>query len=142
MKNYRLLMAKVARWLRPGGKLFVHIFTQRRVGGHYKEGWMTENFFTGGTLPSDDLLLYFQEDLRIEAHWTVSGVHYQKTLEAWLAEMYRKRSAVMAALATMYGKAAAIKWWVKWKLFFIGCAEFFGADDGQENIVSHYLFVK
>lgn len=143
MKNYRLLMQKVAGWLKPGGKLFVHIFTSREVPGHYQSGnWMTDNFFSGGTLPSADLLLYFQDHLRIESTWRVNGTHYQRTLEGWLQIMDSRKETVMPILARTYGETNALKWFVNWRLFFIGCAEFFGAANGEEYNVSHYLFVK
>jgi cyclopropane-fatty-acyl-phospholipid synthase len=142
MKNYQLLMKKVSNWLKPGGKLFVHIFVSLELPGHYESGWMTDNFFTGGTLPSDDLLLYFQDDLRIENHWRVNGKHYQRTLEDWLVIMDGKKQATLDIMGRTYGAAEAMKRYVYWRLFFMGCAEFFGARNGEEYFVSHYLFVK
>jgi cyclopropane-fatty-acyl-phospholipid synthase len=114
MKNYQLLMAKVARWLRPGGKLFVHIFTHREFAYHFEgkdpSDWITRYFFEGGTMPSDDLLLYFQDDLRILNHWRVSGTHYQKTSEAWLEKMDANEAVITPILEQTYGKEDTAKW--------------------------------
>jgi cyclopropane-fatty-acyl-phospholipid synthase len=146
MKNYQLLMAKVARWLRKGGKLFVHIFTHREFAYHFEgrdpSDWITRYFFEGGTMPSDDLLLYFQDDLAIEKHWRVSGTHYQRTSEAWLEKMDANEPAITPILERTYGPENTAKWRAYWRVFFMSCAELWGFRGGNEWLVSHYRFVK
>ena len=145
MKNYELLMAKVARALKPGGKLFVHIFAHRDTPYDFEEGdgWMSEYFFTGGTMPSADLLLYFQSDLTVEKTWWVSGTHYAKTCEDWLAKMNGNRKEIWPGLEETYGKGKeAEKWFYRWQIFYLACAELFAWGGGDTWGVSHYLFEK
>ena len=144
MKNYRKLFSRIAEWLEPEGKLFVHIFSHVRYPFEYPEdgSWMARTFFTGGTMPSDQLLFYFADDFAAEQHWRVSGLHYRKTLRAWLTRYDRNRSRILPILESVYGPGKAKRWLVYWRLFLIGCEETFGLNGGNEFIVSHYLFSK
>jgi len=144
MKNYQSLFKRIASWLKADGAFFVHIFTHREVAYHFEVGeeedWMARYFFTGGQMPSDDLLLYFQEDLKIQDHWQVSGIHYQKTARAWLRNMDQAKSKIMPLMAETYGKEEQQRWWVYWRVFFMSCEELWGTHHGREWLVSHYLF--
>ena len=103
---------------------------------------MSKYFFTGGIMPSDDLLFYFNDDLVVEKHWHVNGTHYGKTAEAWLANMDGHKAEIMPLFGETYGKDKAVKWWVYWRIFYMACAELWNFNDGNEWIVSHYLFHK
>lgn len=146
MKNYRELMKRIAGWLKPGGKLFVHIFTHREFAYHFEgkdpSDWITRYFFSGGTMPSHDLLLYYQQDLTLERDWKVSGTHYARTSEAWLRTMDANRKVITPILEKTYGRENADKWRTYWRIFFMSCAELWGYRGGEEWLVSHYLFRK
>jgi cyclopropane-fatty-acyl-phospholipid synthase len=146
MRNYEQLLRRIAGWLRPQGTLFVHIFTHREYAYPFEvrdeTDWMAKYFFTGGIMPSDDLLLYFQNDLRLLEHWQVDGRHYQQTSEHWLENMDRHRAEIEPILAATYGADQVRKWWVYWRVFFMSCAELWGYARGREWLVSHYLFAK
>lgn len=146
VRNHRTLFARIARWLTPDGWFFAHVFAHRRFAYVFEASgevdWMARHFFTGGLMPSDDLFLHLQDDLALERHWRFDGTHYQRTAEAWLANLDRHAPAVDAVLASEYGAAAARQWRERWRVFFIACAEMFGCRAGQEWIVSHYRFAR
>ncbi|KAL7443266.1 hypothetical protein ACHAXM_008822 [Skeletonema potamos] len=144
MKNYSVLFEKVSSFLGPDGKLFVHVFTHKDHAYHFSKGWMADTFFTGGTMPSDDLFLYFAEHFSIANHWRVNGSNYEKTSNAWLKLMDRnwKSGELKPVLEEAYGKDKGYEWYINWRLFYLACAELFGMNGGEEWIVSHYLFDK
>lgn len=146
MRNYQKLMQKVSGFLKADGKLFVHIFTHKEFTYKFEvideSDWMSKYFFTGGIMPSDHLLLYFNEHMSIEQHWHVNGIHYSKTSEAWLRNMDKHKKEIIPMFETTYGKEQALKWWVYWRIFYMSCAELWRYNDGNEWMVSHYLFKK
>ncbi|MCD2449872.1 cyclopropane-fatty-acyl-phospholipid synthase family protein [Methylicorpusculum oleiharenae] len=146
MRNYDSLLNKVASWLRPGGKLFVHIFCHRYLAYPFEtegdDNWMGRYFFTGGMMPARDTLLHFQTQLSIECQWDVSGRHYQQTSEAWLNNVDTHKEAILQLFGETYGKTEAALWVQRWRLFFMACAELFGYRGGNEWLVAHYRFAK
>lgn len=142
MKNYELLLAKVSTLLKPAGKLFVHIFAHKSSPYDFETGWMTTHFFTGGTMPSADLLLYFQRDLVVKQQWWVNGKHYARTCEDWLAKMTAARRQIWPHLEDTYGKGETLRWFHRWQVFYLACAELFAWGGGEEWGVCHYLFEK
>lgn len=143
MRNYGELFKRIAGWMKPDGKLFVHVFCHRSHSYEFEtEGaanWMGRYFFTAGLMPSFDLLTRFEQDFKLEDRWPVSGVHYQRTAAAWRENIERNRGTVVRVFKDVYGSDAD-KWFFRWRLFFLACEELFGYRGGEEWLVGHYRF--
>jgi cyclopropane-fatty-acyl-phospholipid synthase len=146
MRNYRELMRRIASWLDTDGSLFVHLFCHNRFAYLYEptspNDWMAREFFTGGTMPSDDLLLHFQEHLSIDERWCTSGSHYTRTLESWLDRLDLRREQALAVFMQDLSPREASIQLQRWRIFLMACSELFGYRGGSEWWVSHYRFVK
>ena len=144
MRNWPELFRRASGWLKPHGRFFMHVFVHRTTPYLFVErdasDWMSRHFFSGGMMPSDDLALHFQDHLRLVHRWRWDGTHYERTSNAWLANMDARRATVWPLLEQTYGKEHAQQWWMRWRIFFMSCAELFGYEHGQQWWVSHYLF--
>ena len=122
----------------------MHIFCHKSAAYEFIDNgpsdWMSRYFFSGGIMPSDDLPLRFQDHLSLQRRWHWNGLHYERTANAWLQNMDQEREAIMKIMGDTYGTECAQQWWMRWRIFFMACAELFGYDHGQEWWVSHYLF--
>ena len=146
MRNYQELLRRIHSFLKPEGKLFVHIFSHKFLVYPFEDNgpgdWMSREFFSGGLMPSHRLLLHFQKDLNIEKVWRISGTHYSQTSWAWLDKMDQHKANIIDIFSRTYGQKNSKIWWQRWRIFFMSCAELFGISNGNEWGVSHYLFVK
>ena len=144
LRNWQEAFRRVRGWLRPDGRFFMHVFVHRSTPYAFvardDSDWMSRFFFSGGMMPSDDLALRLQDDLRCVKQWRWDGTHYERTANAWLANMDARRAEIDPILAATYGAAQADLWRMRWRIFFMSCAELFGYEQGQQWWVSHYLF--
>jgi cyclopropane-fatty-acyl-phospholipid synthase len=143
MRNYQVLLRRIAGWLVPGGAVFVHVFAHRRHAYPFEDAgasdWMAREFFTGGLMPSTRLLHHFQDDLAITDEWHVGGSHYARTAEAWYRNLMAHRAEAAELLGGRSGDRAGGRAQVeRWRVFFLACAELFGYRGGREWLVAHY----
>jgi cyclopropane-fatty-acyl-phospholipid synthase len=146
MRNYEKLLHRIATWLVDDGKLFVHIFCNTEHCYPFETdgatNWMGRHFFSGGIMPSEDVFEHFRHDLRVEKSYRWNGLHYKRTLEAWLVKMDQSHSDLMEILENVYGSQDAGRWFNRWRMFFMASAELFGFGGGDQWFVSHYLLKK
>jgi len=142
MRNWPEVLRRVATWLEPHGRLFVHVFAHRQYAYPFEvDGngdWMARHFFTGGIMPSHGLLSRIPGPLEVERSWLVPGTHYARTAEAWLSRLDAGWTRAVTALAQVMPRSEAELQARRWRIFFLACAELFGFAGGEEWAVSHY----
>ena len=145
VRNYQALLARIAGWLEPDGALFVHVFCHRRFAYPFEtdgdDNWMGRHFFSGGQMPSLDLLPAVPSPLALQAQWRWGGEHYARTAQR-LARQPRRAIATSwrGMLERAGGAGDGLLALRRWRLFFLACAELFATAGGTEWGVAHYRF--
>jgi len=141
MRNWEKLLGRVATWLRPDGRVFLHVFAHKRYAYPFEvrdeSDWMSRYFFTGGFMPTVDLVDRLDAPFEVEERWEVPGEHYARTSEDWLRNLERHKDELLPILRATYGADSGELWFQRWRVFFLACAELFAYDDGNEWIVLH-----
>lgn len=143
MRNWEELLGRARRWLKDDGYLFQHVFAHASRPYAFdvrdESDWMSQYFFTGGMMPSHQMLDHLDTPFELVERWKVSGTHYARTSEDWLKNLESRREDALPVLAETYGNDAAELWFHRWRVFFLACAELFAWDNGNEWFVSHNL---
>ena len=124
---------------RPEGRLFVHVFSHRRLAYEFAGTWAAEHFFAAGRMPSHELMLRFQRHLEVRESWAVSGTHYARTLGAWLERLDAHAERARIVLGEAAGVGHAARALAQWRLFLLSTEQLWGWRAGEEWMVSHYL---
>jgi len=141
MSNWRPLLERIASWLERDGRLFLHVFSHKTAPYRFdtadKSDWIAQHFFTGGIMPSHNLIQQFPDLFEIEQDWLWSGLHYQRTADHWLQNFDANAESIVRILHDVYGAEAAL-WQRRWRLFLLATSGLFGYDNGKEWGVSHH----
>ncbi len=145
MSNWEQLLGKIHGWLKDDGRLFIHIFTHKTHSYRFSvddpADWIGQYFFSGGIMPSHDLINHFPNLFEVEEAWQWNGENYAKTAYDWLENFDNNRGEIDRIFKSTYGADWAV-WIKRWRLFFLATAGLFGYDKGCEWFVSHYRLIK
>ena len=141
LRNWEALLGQVRGWLKDDGRVFLHVFAHHRYAYPFEvrdeTDWMSRHFFSGGMMPCPDLIDRLDVPLEVDARWVVPGTHYARTSEDWLRNIESHKGEVLKVFSMTYGPSEALRWYHRWRVFFLSCAELFAYDEGREWFVSH-----
>ncbi|KAF9616968.1 hypothetical protein IFM89_033038 [Coptis chinensis] len=124
MKNYKLLLKKISKWMAEDGLLFVDHVCHKTLAYQYKaldeDDWFTEYIFPAETIifPSASFLLYFQNDVSVVNHWILNGNHFSQTHGEWLKRLDANVGAIKQMFKSLTGNdEEALKMINFWRIF-------------------------
>ena len=135
------LLGRVRGWVKPDGRLFLHVFSHARYPYRFdtadRTNWIAQHFFTGGIMPSQTLIRQFADLFEVDEEWRWDGTHYERTALDWLALFDARADEIEPVLRGVYGKDTEL-WMRRWRLFYLATAGLFGNSGGKEWGVSHW----
>lgn len=134
--NWKALLNKVSRWLKPEGQLLIHHFCHQTHGYDFDDGWMASHFFSGGMMPPGNMLDHFSENFSVAERAMINGQHYQKTLDAWHINHLQKKAEIIDLFKQHETKRNSHLHWEYWDLFFRACSQLFAYQHGKEWLVA------
>lgn len=141
--NYEEFLRRISGWLNPWGTLFIQTVCHREHIYRFGEGapatWAGENFLNGRIIPSKDIFTHFNKHMKVQSSWDIEGVHYARTLDAWLTNLKKNRKMILSIFDEVYGSTLAKTWFHRWRIFLILCREAFTRDGGSEWMISQQL---
>src|SRR5690606_26633397 len=103
--------------------------------------WMARHFFTGGMMPSVDLLPQAFDRLEHQQTWWINGRHYTKTLAAWRRRLEVHEDELIGLLAAGEDRTVGVSRYNRWRVFLIACEALFAFGGGRHWGVVHHRFV-
>lgn len=141
MSNWPGLLSRVRGWLKPDGRLFVHVFAHDKAPYRFdhanKADFIAQHFFTGGIMPSAPLMGQCAKSFEVEEQWRWSGEQYARTADSWLTNFDAHQDQIMPVLEEVYGSRASL-WHRRWRLFFLATSGLFGYRSGTPWGINHY----
>jgi cyclopropane-fatty-acyl-phospholipid synthase len=141
MANWRALLTRARTWLNADGRMFLHVFSHIDAPYRFEVSddadFIAQHFFTGGVMPSHNLIRQYADLFEVEQDWRWSGTHYQRTADDWLTNFDNNVDEIRGLMKDVYGVDHAL-WMRRWRRFFMATAGLFGDSDGTVWGVSHY----
>jgi len=134
--NITASFRKLASFLKPGGKFFLHIITVR-TPNNMSSVYTHKYIFPHGRYWSFDSIPTYNKDLRTVERWYLNGMNYSKTLEQWLKNF---DDSVPDIKGLDYGIEFA-KFRRIWRFYLIWFVANFASCDGEINGNGQFLMV-
>ena len=137
VSNLTGALAKVRRFLRPAGALFLHyiVYLQARSGDTppRQNAFIQRHVFPGARVYAFTELERHQENCALQSSWYLPGTNYERTLAGWLGNFLRHRAAI-AREAGLDERTLRV-----WELYLRTCAANFAAGGGWAFGNGQYL---
>ncbi len=128
---------KVASFLKPEGKVFIHIISSR-LPNNIGAPFLQKYIFPYGRVWRYDFIPNCNKDLKTINKWYINGLNYARTLRAWLKNFDDNQDVIKTLDFGMdYSRFRRI-----WRLYLLWCIAYFEAGQGDFLGNGQYLMVR